>query len=323
LWALVLPSLSLAAILPDSVGAFQRGAVSQPALADRAVWDEYGLKASESAVYDNGDNKFTVTAYQLQDSTGALAAFDWQRPPDARPSTAAKLAAETPGALILQHGNYLLILSGYKPAAFKPTTVELEALTGALRNVDPTALPTLPGYLPSGDLVANSERYVIGPISLQKFAPGISPSAAAFHTGAEAQVGVFHSPKGDLNLAIFRYPTPQLAATKVVDFDKLPGAVVKRSGPLVAVILSPPDPDFAERVLGQVRYQADVTENEYVPGPRDNMGLVIINCFIFIGILVAFAILSGLFMGGFRSLRRRGHHGADADAMIELHLEQR
>ena len=47
---------------------------------DRPIWDEYGLKESEAARYENGDENFTVTGYRLQDTTGAMAAFDWQRP---------------------------------------------------------------------------------------------------------------------------------------------------------------------------------------------------------------------------------------------------
>jgi hypothetical protein len=313
--ALLLPGLCVGAILPDTIGAFQRGSVSQPALADRAVWDEYGLKASESAVYQNGAEKFTAMAYQLQDSTGALAAFDWQRPPAAHASDAAKLAAETDNSLLVAEGNYLLLFSGYKP-----TAAELGGLTAALHNVDQTVLPGLPGYLPADGLVANSERYIIGPVSLQKFAPAIPPSVAAFHFGAEAELGVFHSHKGNVTLTLFRYPTPQLAAQKVEDFDKLPGAVVKRSGPLVAVILSPPDPDYAEQLLGQVRFQADVTENEFVLPHSQNIGVVIVNGFILIGILLVFSILTGFFVGAFRTYLRGLRHGPEAEPMISLHL---
>ena len=53
------------------------------------------------------------------------------------------------------------------------------------------------------------------------------------------------------------------------------------------------------------------------------MGIVIINCFIFIGLLPAFAILSGLVWAAFQALLRRSRHGLDAEAMISLHLEQR
>src|SRR5579864_7647154 len=106
-----------ASILPDAIGAYHRTTSSQPPLIGRDVWDEYGLRDFESATYENGSAKFTLAAYQLQDSTGALGAFDWQRPANAKPSQAASLAAETPDSLLLVHGNYLLLFTGYKPAA--------------------------------------------------------------------------------------------------------------------------------------------------------------------------------------------------------------
>ena len=125
------------------------------------------------------------------------------------------------------HGNYLLSFTGHKPEA-----AELSALFDGLRNVDTTVLPTLPGNLPTQDLVANSERYITGPASLAKFVPGIPPSVAAFHYGAEGQLGVFHSPKGDMALVIFNYPTPQIAMQKETDFRGIPGGnLVKAKWP--------------------------------------------------------------------------------------------
>jgi hypothetical protein len=315
LTAILLPFLASAAILPDAIGAYQRGSASKPAITDQPIWKEYGLKSSETAAYQNGPAKFTATLWQLQDTTGALAAFEWQRPVSATPSTAAKLAAETPDSLLLVYGNYLLNFTGYKPSK-----TELDDLTALLRNVDQTVLPVLPSYLPSDGLVPNSERYIVGPASLQKFAPGISPSLAAFHFGAEAQMGVFHNAKGDAQMLVFSYPTPQIAMQRVGEFQKLNGSVAKRSGPMVAVVLAPPDPDYAENLLSQVRYQAQVTLDEYVPSRKDNIGDLVINAFILIGILLAFSVVSGFALGGYRALRRRSRHGEEADALVTLHL---
>src|SRR5580704_6945984 len=116
LTAILLPSLAAAAILPDAIGAYQRGAASKPALSDQAIWTEYGLKSSETAAYQDGTAKFTVTPWELQDTTGSLAAFQCQRPAAATPSTAAKLAAETPDSILLVCGNYLLSIAAYKPS---------------------------------------------------------------------------------------------------------------------------------------------------------------------------------------------------------------
>jgi len=313
--ALLLPALSQAAIWPDAIGPYHRTAATAVTLADRPIWEEYGLKDSESATYENPAARFTATAWVLGDPTGALAAFDWQRPEKSIPSKAANLAAETPDGLLLVQGNYLFSFTGYKP-----TPADLSALRATLRNVDDTNLPSLPGFFPAKDLSPNSERYILGPNSLQKFVPAVPPSVAAFHLGAEGQFGVFHSSKGEIPLVAFSYPTPQIAMLREGEFGKIPGAMVKRSGPLVAVVLSPTDPDSAERLLSQVRYQASVTRNEYVPTRRDNIGVLVISAFKLIGILLVFAVFSGLGVGGLRAFRRRGGRGDEADALTTLHL---
>ena len=320
---LLLPALASAAIWPDTLGGFHRVS-TQPAntAADLAIWDEYGLREGETAQYEGDGQKFTATAYRFQDPTGALGAFEWLRPADSKPSALAKLAAETSAGSILAHGNYVLRFEGYHPAApFLTTLIE------GLKQVDNSALPALMDYLPSQDLVPNSERYVEGPAALQKFDPGIPPSTAAFHLSAEAQVGSFRgvpsAPGGDLKLAIFSYPTPQIARQQTGQFQQIAGAMVKRSGPLVAVILSPPNPDAAEKLLSLIRYHADITLDQRVSTRRDNIGDLVINAFVLIGILLCFSLVGGLAFGSVRAFLRRGARGEAADAMIVLHLQDR
>jgi hypothetical protein len=162
---------------------------------------------------------------------------------------------------------------------------------------------------------------VTGPAALEKFFPAIPPSVAAFNYGTEGQIGVFRNAKGDVTLGIFNYPTHQMAMQQAPLFEKLPGAVVKRSGPMIAVVVAPPDPDFAQHLLSQIRYQAEITESEYVPTQRDNAGELLYNAFILIGILLGLAVVSGLFFGAIRSARRRTRKDDGGDAVITLHLE--
>jgi hypothetical protein len=316
--ALLVPLLCSAAILPDTLGPFRRSTTPVPKLSDRAVWDEYGLKEAESSTYVDENAHFTATVYRFVDTTGALAAFQWLSPAGATPSKVGDMAAESPTGLIVAYGNYLLSFEGYKP-----TTDELMPVFGSWHNVDGTPLPTWIGFFPSQGLIPNSERYVLGPASLAKFDPGISPSVAGFHLGTEAQYGIFRGPKGNMALAVFNYPTPQIAMQKLGDFEKVPGAVAKRTGPLIAVLLSPPDADAAERLLAQVRYDVQVTLNERVPGPIDNPGNMLLAIFTLAGILIVFCVIAGLFVGGFRAVLFGRRKGVEAEPMILLHLEQR
>ncbi len=315
---LLLPGLSLASIWPDNFGAFHRTAVQPLDVPDRPLWDEYGFQQAEQAQYESGHQKLLASAYRLQDSTGALAAFEWQRPADGKRSALAKLAVETADSVMLAHGNYVLVFKGYKPKV-----AEIDALYQKLPSLDQSPLPPLSGYLPEDKLVANSERYVTGPAGLQKFSPAIPPSTAAFHLGSEAQLASFRAPGGEMKLAIFSYPTPQIARERLVDFQRISGAMAKRAGPLVALVLFPPSADDAERLLAKIRYEPAITWNVRVPTARDNIGNLIINAFQLIGILLAFSLVAGISYGGIRSLRRRGGPTGEGDSMITLHLGDR
>lgn len=305
LTALLLPLLASAAMLPEAIGPYKRTATATPDVQERPIWDEMGLKSVENGSFEGEKHKFSVNLYRLQDPTGAMAALQWQR------------AGVKKTDHLTQTGNYLIFFSGYQP-----TAEELKIVQDALLSVDRSSLPVLAGYLPANGLAANSERYVLGPAALQKFLPAISPSIAAFNYGTEAQTGVYKNAKGEMPLGIFNYPTHQIAMQQVAAFEKVQGAVVKRSGPMIAVVVNPPDPDFAQQVLSQIRYQAEVTESEYVPTQRDNPGELLYNAFLLIGILLALAVVSGLFFGGIRSARRRFGKAGEDEAIVSLHLKQ-
>jgi hypothetical protein len=122
-----------------------------------------------------------------------------------------------------------------------------------------------------------------------------------------------------MKLAVFSFPTPNIARERVAEMQKIPGALVKRSGPLVAVILAPPSADDAERLLSQVHYQATITWSERVRTRKDNIGDLIVNAFILIGVLLCFSLVAGFAFGGLRLLARRGRK-EDPEAMTVLHL---
>jgi hypothetical protein len=115
----------------------------------------------------------------------------------------------------------------------------------------------------------------------------------------------------------------EMARDRLPFFQKVPGAVVKRSGPLVAVALNPASADDAERLLARIRYQAEVTLPEHVATLKDNPANLFLNIFILCLVLAGFCIVSGLVVGGLRVLLRRSGASGDGDNMISLHLSGR
>ncbi|MBM3775874.1 MAG: hypothetical protein FJW37_12040, partial [Acidobacteria bacterium] len=217
--ALLSPALAAGAIWPEQFGGAPRTALEPAAAADPLLWSELGFQSGERARY----GRFAAAAWRFQDATGAMAAFQSRRPEKAARSQLATLAVETGEGALLAHGNYLLRFDGYKP---KPE--ELAALYARLPRLEQSSLPPLMEYLPESGLVLNSGRYIIGPAGLEAFEPRVPPSVAAFHLGSEAQAGVYRTQGGDMKLAIFSYPTPQIAMERVKEFARIPGAVAKR-----------------------------------------------------------------------------------------------
>jgi hypothetical protein len=314
---LFLPLVAEAAIFPDQIGAFIKGSPTSLTMPDRALFDEFGLEATEQAEYKSDDKHFTATAWRFRDATGAMAFFQAHRPSGATPAPVLKLAASTSDGSIFAYGNYVFQFTGAVPPA-----TDLAPVYAQLPKLEQSPLPALLGFLPSAGLIANSERYVLGPVALERFEPRIPPSVAAFHLGAEGQLAKYKSPKGPLSLAIFNYPTPNMAREQLIEFQKIPGAMAKRAGPLVAVTIDPPDLDSAERLLAQVRYETNLTWSQKVPTNEvKGFARTLLNIFVLAGIILGMCLVAGIAIGGFKVLARKMGRRVDPDAMITLGLD--
>ena len=298
-----------AAILPDTIGDWKKGAATPAAVPDQKVWQEYGLQDSETAAYTGsptGPKTYSISAYRFADATGAFGAFDQVRPADAKPVNVTGLGAADATDEVVAVGNYLFIFKGYKP-----NPEELNHVVGTAPRYSQSPLPTLPKYLPAG-AEPNSERYITGPDSLARFAPSIPPSTAAFHFNAEAELAKYGMPDKETTLVVFSYPTMEMARDRIAALSsRFPSAMVKRTGPLVAIALNPANPDEAERLLSQIKYQAEVTVPEHVPTLKDNPANLFLNIFILCLVLAGFCVVSGLVVGGIADSvsPRRGFRG--------------
>jgi hypothetical protein len=178
-------------------------------------------------------------------------------------------------------------------------------------------------FLPTRDRVPNSARYVLGPVSLRAFAPELSSVKPGFNEGAEAQVAAYKIGKtsAPVRLAIFYYPTPEMARLHLPAFQSIPGVRVKRSGVLLAVVFGPGAEAQADAMLSRVEYEAKITWNEVPPpSPIKPMFQLLLNILYLSALLSALCLLAGLMYGGMRIYRRRYGTLAADEAMITLNL---
>ena len=301
-FAALLVSSASAAIWPPQLGPHQLvSAMPLEVTANRPVWEEFGLQAAEQANY----GKFRAVAYRFKDATGAFAAGQWLSSADASVTMA---------------GNYVLSCTG---TCAPHRQLADWFLAGSPPQLSRSSYPSLDAYLPKRNIVTGTKRYVLGPQSLALFEPRIPASAAAFDFSTEGQLAHYRTPQGEQTLAIFSFPTPGMARQQAAEFEKLTDVAVKRTGPLIAVVLGAPA--AATALLNQVNYGAVVSTNDVPPPPPLQMkpetaGQMLLAIISLAGVVLGFCILSGVAFGGMLMVARRfGYSGAEG-SLITLHL---
>ncbi len=281
---------------------------------DQALWKEYGLIHTQTAK----QNKLDYTAYRFKDLTGALAAWEWQRSARGKPCDLAPYCTADENRTIIFADNYLLIFD-----SASPQKADVDDVLRSLSNRTDTSLPAILTYIPRSGLVPNSARYVLGKESLKAFAPELSSANTGFEQGTEAQTAEYrlgNDPKS-VRLALFYYPTPEMARLHSIDFKLIPNVQVKRSGVLIAVVYGDATTKQADTLLSRVEYEAKITWND-VPGPSPIKPLyrLLLNIIYLSTALCCIGLLAGVMYAGMRLYRRRYGQLESEEALTTLHL---
>src|SRR5579875_2542481 len=289
-------------------------AAQETSAADQALWREYGLVQTQTGK----QGKLTFTAYRMKDVTGALAAWEWLRSANGRTCNLAPFCTEDVDRTVVSDDNYVIAITGARPN--KP---QVAALFASLPDKRDTSLPAILTFLPSQGLVPDSARYVLGPASFAAFSPELASVKAGFDEGAEAQVAEYRIKPNEapVRLALFYYPSPEMARLHMIDFKLLPGVHVKRSDVLLAIVYGNASDAQADALLSRIQYEAKITWNETPPpSPIKPLLQLLTNIMWLSIVLSAICLAAGLMYAGMRIYRRRfGTLEAD-EAMTTLHL---
>jgi hypothetical protein len=305
-----------ASLLPENLGSYRKTSSERISPPDPAIFQEFGFTAAESAKYSSPKGPGTVAAYEMKDATAALAAWEWLRSADSRRCGYAPYCAEASGRVSILDANYVLEFQGIEPGKDL-----LQKLDAGLPNRRDSAPPPVLAFVPHKDLVPNSAKYILGPGSLGKIAPQLTSARPGFDEGAEAHFTEYRLHGGVAKLVLFYYPSPEMARIHVTAFKAIPGAQVKRSGVLAAVVLPGATEKQADAILGQVEYEAKITWNEAPqPDPMPFLYQLLVNIIYLCIILVALCLAAGVMFGMMRLYRRRFGTLDEDEAMTTLHL---
>lgn len=319
--ALLLAGAAHAQIWPESWHGSTRAKQQAVQADDPMLWVEYGGDAAEQATYNGPVGKFQATAWRMKDATSALAWYQAVRPATCAGVPNLPLICTTSGSQYMAHDNYVLRFDGWRPL-----DRELNELFTALpRMRSGGGLPNLPEYLPAKGLIRNSERYILGIHSLQKFAPAVPATLVGFEDGVEAQLGRYQGPGGaEASVLVFDYHTPQLAILRTQQFEKQAGWTVQRTGPYVSVVPGGASQDAAKAILGKSEWHAIFTWN--TPGKiptMPNVGGMLVAIFELTGVLLVVCLGGGILFAGLwvylRHRRIRLSGGDESITVIHFH----
>jgi hypothetical protein len=281
-----------------------------------ATQQEYGLVSGEQAAYSRANQKLQVTLYRMKDPSGAYGLYSYLRSPDMLRADITDHSAMSRERALVLDGNLVLDIHG---ADLQRSGKDLNALVAAINpKAEQGPLPALSDHLPTKGFIDRSDKYILGPQTLNQFFPVTTNDWLGFDTGAEAEVARYHVDGRELNLLIADFPTPQTAQKKLALLQQdyhvnAPGTdpngspiFARRSITLLAIVSGARTREEANKVLDQIQSGTEVTWNEPTFQFKEPaITTMIVGAIIGTGIICCFALVSGLAFGGFRLVIKR------------------
>ena len=340
-------------ILPQAFAGWQmQGAphISTDAAAadptNAAVLNEYRFTDLSTAIYTRDDGRtLKVRAARFADASGAFGAYTFYLQPQMNREQIGDQAASVGDRVLFYRGHILIDAQFSKESPM--SGAELRELAGDLPHPGGNTgnLPSFIQFLPQREYIANTQKYVMGPIALSSLDLPLNADQIDFGSSSELSLARYQTPSGEATLVLISYPTPQLAAEHLRRIDAAKGVgessqggvstingsgtfFDKRTGPIVAIVTGGISDSDAKNLLGRVNYEASVTWNTPT-GNREvhDLYMLILNIVILCAILAGLAIVAGLAFGGFRILMKRLYPDKVFDRpeqveFISLHLTE-
>jgi Family of unknown function (DUF6599) len=306
-------------ILPPSLSGWtSQGSPANQAPMDTAqasAFREYGYVSGEAQSYVHGSDRIDVAVYKFKDPSGAYGAYSFLRQPDMAKAGLTEHSSISSDRALALTGDLVLDVHAARIAERKQ---QLKSLASAVaQHAKDGLLPSLWQHLPQKGIVPRSDRYVLGPQTLNQLFPGNLGDSLGFQNGAEAELAHYRLNGQDAELLIADFPTPQLAQQQLDNLQKKfnvdgsnPAAgsplYAKRTITLLAIVAGAPSQADAQNLLSAVHSGTELTWNEpafQFKEPRIEM--MIVGSIIGSGVICLFALIAGISFGGLRLIVKR------------------
>ena len=317
-------------ILPGSVGGwsgsiqagiapplFKNSDLATVNVADpkEAARREYGFVSGENADYRRGSEEMRVNLYKMKDPSGAYGLYSYLRTTDMPHADFTDHSSMSREHALVLIGNVVVEVGGKD---LPKNRAALKALIAAVvPHAESGLLPTIGEHLPTRGFVDRTDKYILGPATLNGIMPLADGDWLGFSQGAEAETAKYRVNGRELDLVIADFPTPQTAAKKLAELQKQfnindsnDGSsrplYARRALTLVAIVSGAPSKKDADAILDQIESGTEITWDEPTFQFKEpGIGVMIVGAIMGTGVICLFAIIAGLAFGGVRLVVKR------------------
>lgn len=321
-------------VLPHSLGQWTGAVDNTPSIAPpQAVLYEYGLSATESVRYTSGNEQIQATVFETKDPSDAYGLYSFMRTADLARASFTEHSSMSPNRALILTGNIVIDVEGSDLTKLDAQIKDLVASVSS--HAEPGPLPTLWEHLPEKGMVERSDRYILGPLTLNQLFPGNLGDALGFSKGAEAELAHYKLGGHEATLLIADFPTPGFAMQQLSELQKqfnvngskpdsnAPAFFAKRNLTLLAVVAGAPTEAEADSLLDQVRSGTQLTWDEPTFQFKEpSIEMMVVGAIVGTGFICGFALVAGLAFGGFRLFIKRMMPGRVFDRTSELQVLQ-
>jgi hypothetical protein len=305
---------------------------------DPAIEREYGVKTLELRTYQLGKIRTQVLVEPAPDATSAYGLLLFYRPASMPPEKSMDLTyGGEDGALMARGNKFIRFLRAKELQLSENDFQALLVFVGGTK-LSPSALALLPAPLPTKNLMAGSEKYLLGLESAKRALPSFRTDLIGFEQGAEVHLGQYLTAQRVSSLLSISYPTSQMARVRFgamksllgIDQDRGASSIFgRRQGSYVFLVLNAGSSETANLLLDQFKVTQAVSWNErYITERSFTLQLIqmILSILVLTAFLIALCLVAGIIFFVSRRLAARffpnwewGH--PDSDQLIRLDLK--
>jgi len=299
------------------------------------VDQEYGVSRAEIRTYAQGKQSIQALVEKAPDPSSAYGLLTFYQNESMKPIKGMRLAMIGTKQALTARGVFFVRATRPAKMSAEDFRSALIAIVGASPPSDDMVL--LPPSMPPQGIIEGSEKYILGPVALQRALPSIPADLVGFNQGAELQTAQYKHNGRSLTLIFISYPTYRIARARYAAMQKNLG-VNQRSGAgaiygkiqnsYVLLTQNAQSKEVASLIMSRLGIKQVVSWDQPPPGKPVVVQVVylLMGNIILVLLLVGLAVLGGVVMCFSRRMAARWFPHSDwahgyEDSIIRLNLK--